>query len=120
MPNYTHLATGVAAAITAVLMMIGWQHFNPQPTMAKVDIIGIIAAQQKHLEAQMKPGMDEKAQAAVIESASSFGRKLDSALKRVSAECRCTLLNSVAIVKDAPAAIHDYTERLRQLAELEQ
>ena len=86
--------------------------------MAKVDIIGIVTAQQKSLSAQMKPGMDQKAQAEIIESASRFGRLLDAALTQVAGECQCTLINAAAIIKDAPAgATPDYTQRVSALAQ---
>ncbi len=71
--------------------------------VAKVDIIGIVTSQQKSLAAQLKPGMDEKAQAALIDQASRFGKQLDVALAQVVDECKCTLINAAAIVRDAPS-----------------
>lgn len=116
MSTFAHLVTGTVAATAAIVAMAGWQHFHPVPMMAKVDIIGIVTAQQKSLAAKMKPGMDQKAQAEIIESASRFGKNLDVALTQVASECKCTLINSAAIIKDAPGTTYDYTQRVRQLA----
>lgn len=116
MSTFAHFVTGTVAATAAIVAMAGWQHFHPAPMMAKVDIIGIVTAQQKSLAAQMKPGMDQKAQAEIIESASRFGKNLDVALTQVASECKCTLINSAAIIKDSPGTTYDYTQRVRQLA----
>ena len=116
MPAFAHFVTGVVATTAAIAAMGGWQHFNPSPAMAKVDIIGIVSMQQKSLAAQMKPGMDEKSQAAIIESASRFGRQLDAALAQVASECACTIINAAAVIRDSPkAAMADYTERVKLL-----
>lgn len=112
-----HITTGVIAATVAITSMIGWQHFHPAAPVAKVDIIGIVTSQQKSLAAQLKPGMDEKAQAALIDQASRFGKQLDVALAQVVNECKCTLINAAAIVRDAPSgATRDYTTRVTELA----
>jgi len=116
MSTFAHFVTGAVAATTAIAVMAGWQHFHPAPMMAKVDIIGIVTSQQKILAAQMKPGMDQKAQAEIIDSASRFGKNLDVALTQVANECKCTLINSAAIIKDSPSTTYDYTQRVRQLA----
>ena len=116
MSTFAHFITGTVAATTAIAFMAGWQHFHPAPMMAKVDIIGIVTSQQKILAAQMKPGMDQKAQAEIIESASRFGKNLDVALTRVASECKCTIINSAAIIKDSPSTTYDYTQRVRELA----
>ncbi len=116
MPTFAHFVTGVVATTAAIAAMGGWQHFNPSPAMAKVDIIGIVSMQQRSLAAQMKPGMDQKAQAGIIESASRFGKNLDVALTQVASECKCTLINSAAIIKDSPSTTYDYTQRVRELA----
>ena len=115
MPNFAHFVTGTIAATAAIAFMAGWQHYHPAPMMAKVDIIGIVTAQQKNLAAQMKPGMDQKAQAEIIESASRFGKRLDVALTQVASECKCTIINSAAIIKDSPSSTYDYTQRVREL-----
>lgn len=112
-----HIATGTLATIVAIGSVAGWQYFR-QPPLAKVDIIGIVSAQQKSLAAKLKPGMDEKAQAALIDQASRFGKQLDAALAQVSSECQCTLINAAAIVRDAPSgALRDYTQRVTELAQ---
>src|SRR3989304_1487878 len=116
MQNVAHFVTGAVAATAAIVVMAGWQHFHPAPMVAKVDIIGIVTSQQKNLAAQMKPGMDQKAQAEIIESASRFGKNLDVALTQVASECKCTLINSAAIIKDSPRTTFDYTQRVRELA----
>lgn len=117
MSTLAHIITGVVSATVAIVAIAGWQYFHPAPAMAKVDIIGIVTSQQKNLTAQMKPGMDQKTQAEIIASASRFGKQLDVALTQVASECKCTLINSAAIVKDAPAgATHDYTQRVAELA----
>ncbi len=116
MPTFAHFVTGTIAATAAIAVMAGWQHFHPAPMMAKVDIIGIVTSQQKSLAAQMKPGMDQKAQAEIIESASRFGKRLDVALTQVASECKCTIINSAAIIKDSPSTTYDYTQRVRELA----
>ena len=116
MSTFAHFITGTVAATAAIVAMAGWQHFHPAPMMAKVDIIGIVTSQQKKLAAQMKPGMDQKAQAEIIESASRFGKKLDVALTQVASECKCTIINSAAIIKDSPSTTYDYTQRVRELA----
>lgn len=112
-----HLTTGVIAATVAITSMIGWQHFHSAAPIAKVNIFGIVTAQQKSLAAQLKPGMDEKAQTALIDQASRFGNQLDVALAQVASECKCTLINAAAIVRDAPSgATRDYTSRVTELA----
>jgi len=116
MSIFAHFVTGAVAATAAIVVMAGWQHFHPAPMVAKVDIIGIVTSQQKTLAAQMKPGMDQKAQAEIIESASRFGKNLDVALTQVASECKCTLINSAAIIKDSPSTTFDYTQRVRELA----
>lgn len=111
-----HIVSGVTSAALAVSFMALWQHYHPSPTLAKVDIYGIVNAQQKSLAAQMKPGMDPKAQAAIIDAASRFGKQLDSALNQVSADCKCTIINAAAIIKDSPTnRIVDYTQRVDAL-----
>ncbi len=115
MPTLAHLVTGTVAATAAIVVMAAWQHYHPAPMMAKVDIIGIVTTQQKSLAAQMKPGMDQKAQAGIIESASRFGRRLDVALTQVAGVCKCTLINSAAIIKDSPGSTYDYTQRVSEL-----
>lgn len=113
-----HTTTGAVAATVAIAVMVGWQHFHPVAPVAKVDIIGIVTSQQKSLAAQLKPGMDEKAQAALIDLASHFGKQLDAALAQVVAECQCTLINAAAIVRDAPSgATRDYSVRVSELAQ---
>ena len=102
MSTFAHFVTGIVGTTTAIAIMAGWQHFHPAPLMAKVDIIGIVSSQQKSLTAQMKPDMDQKAQAEIIESAARFGKKLDVALTQVASECKCTIINSAAIIKDSP------------------
>src|SRR3990167_8950224 len=97
MSTFAHFVTGVVAATAAIAVMAGWHHFHPAPMVAKVDIIGIVTSQQKTLAAQMKPVMDQKAQAEIIESASRFGKNLDVALTQVASECKCTLINSAEI-----------------------
>ena len=117
MSTLAHIITGVISATAAIATMSVWQHFHVPPNMAKVDIIGIVTTQQKSLSAQMKPGMDQKAQAAIIESAARFGKQLDAALTQVAAECNCTIINAAAIIKDSPAnRIFDYTQRVDTLA----
>ena len=116
MSTLAHLTTGVVSATVTIAVLAGWQHFHPAPAMAKVDIIGIVTSQQKRLAAQMKPGMDQTAQTEIIESASRFGKQLDAALTQVASECRCTLINSAAIIKDSPGATYDYTQRVTELA----
>lgn len=112
-----HITTLVISVTVSIATMAVWQHYHPAPIMAKADIMGILLAQQKSLSAQMKPGMDQKAQAAIIESASRFGKQLDAALTQVAAECNCTIINSAAIVKDAPSnRTVDYTQRVNALA----
>ncbi len=112
-----HFTTGVIAASVSIATMAGWQHFHPAAPVAKVDIIGIVTTQQKSLAAQLKPGMDEKAQAALIDQASRFGKQLDTALAQVVDECKCTLINAAAIVRDAPSgATRDYSTRVAELA----
>lgn len=116
MSVFAHITTGAIAASLAIASIAGWLHFHPSSPVAKVDIIGIVTAQQKSLAAKLKPGMDEKAQAALIEQASRFGKQLDLALAQVSGECRCTLINAAAVVRDAPnGALRDYTTRVREL-----
>jgi hypothetical protein len=118
MSKIAHITTGVVSAVLALSAIIVWNHFHPAGTVAKVDIIGIVTAQQKSLAAKLKPGMDEKAQSELINQASRFGKQLDSALAQVADECRCTLLNSAAVVRDAPAgALRDYTQRVAELAQ---
>lgn len=113
-----HTTTGAIAATVAIAVMAGWQHFHPVAPVAKVDIIGIVTSQQKSLAAQLKPGMNEKAQAALIDQASHFGKQLDAALAQVVAECQCTLINAAAIVRDAPSgATRDYSVRVSELAQ---
>jgi len=116
MSTFAHFVTGTISATAAIAVMTGWQHFHPAPMMAKVDIIGIVTSQQKSLAAQMKPGMDQKAQAEIIESAARFGKRLDVALTQVASECKCTIINSAAIIKDSPSTTFDYTQRVRELA----
>ncbi|MDP2761323.1 MAG: hypothetical protein Q8O64_13165 [Sideroxyarcus sp.] len=111
-----HITTGVIAATVAITSILGWQHFHPAVPIAKVDIIGIFTSQQKSLAAQLKPGMDKKAQAALIEQASRFGKQLDAALAQVVGECKCALINSAAIVRDAPeGATRDYSNRVVEI-----
>lgn len=113
-----HIITGVVSVTVAIAVFAGWQHYHPAPRMAKVDIIGIVTSQQNSLSALMKPGMDQKAQAEIIESASRFGKLLDAALTQVASECQCTLINAAAIIKDAPAGVTaDYTRRVSALAQ---
>ncbi|MBU1689503.1 MAG: hypothetical protein KJ958_06470 [Gammaproteobacteria bacterium] len=116
MSTFAHFVTGAVAVAAAIVVMAGWQHFHHAPMMAKVDIIGIVTSQQKSLAAQMKPGMDQKAQAEIIESASRFGKRLDVALTQVASECKCTIINSAAIIKDSPSTTYDYTKRVLELA----
>ena len=92
----THITTGTLAAAFAIGSIAGWNHFHSSDSVAKVDILGIINSQQKSLAARLKPGMDEKAQTALIDEAARFGKKLDAALAQVVSECRCTLLNSAS------------------------
>lgn len=116
MKGIGHLVTGVISTATAILAVLGWQHYHPSQSIAKVNIIGIVTAQQKNLSGQLKPGMDEKAQSALIAQASQFGKQLDSALGKVAAECNCTLINAAAIVRDAPGgALPDYSARVEEL-----
>jgi hypothetical protein len=116
MTTLAHITTGVVSATGAILVFAVWQLTHSSLPLAKVDILGIVASQQKNLTAQMKPGMDQKAQAEIIESASRFGKQLDLALTQVAGECKCTLMNSAAIVKDSPqAAVPDYTQRVTAL-----
>ena len=115
MTTFAHIITGMVAATTAIMAVAVWQHFHPAPSLAKVDIVGIVSSQQKAFAAQLKPGMDQKAQAAIIQAASQFGKNLDAALTSVAGECKCTIINSAAIIKDSPNAIHDYTQRVRDL-----
>ncbi len=118
MSVFAHITTGAIAASLAIASIAGWLHFHPSGPVAKVDIIGIVTAQQKSLAAKLKPGMDEKAQSELINQASRFGKQLDSALAQVADECRCTLLNSAAVVRDAPSgALRDYTQRVAELAQ---
>ncbi len=117
MSALAHFTTGVISATVAIATMAIWQHFHPAPNMAKVDIISIVTAQQKSLTAQMKPGMDQKTQAAIIESAARFGKQLDAALTQVAAGCNCTIINAAAIIKDSPSnRIDDYTQRVNTMA----
>lgn len=114
-----HLVTGLLSATLAISSVAIWQHFHKSGALAKVDIYGIVNAQQKSLSAQMKPGMDKDAQAAIIESATRFGKQLDTALNQVANECGCTLINAAAIIKDVPTTtnrIVDYTQRVSMLA----
>jgi len=114
----THITTGTLAAALAIGSVAGWHYCHPSGPVAKVDIIGIVSAQQKSLAAKLKPGMDEKDQAALIDQATRFGKQLDAALAQVVSECRCTLINSAAIVRDAPSgALRDYTRRVTELAQ---
>ncbi len=116
MSNIAHVITGTLSATIAIAVIAGWQHLHPSAPVVKVDIIGIVTAQQKTLAAQLKPGMDKAAQAAIIDQASRFGKRLDMALTQVSEECKCTIINSVAIIKDAPAGgTRDYTQRVTEL-----
>lgn len=112
-----HVTTGVASAATAIAIIFFWPHTHPAAPLAKVDIIGIVSSQQKNLAAQLKPGMNEQAQAALIAEATRFGKRLDAALLQVVSECKCTLINSAAIIRDAPSGtIRDYSERIADLA----
>ena len=112
-----HIITGTLSAAVAIATVAFWLNFHGTPTLAKVDIIGIVTAQQKSLSAQMKPGMDQKAQAAIIEAAARFGKQLDAALTQVASECQCTIINAAAIIKDSPTKrIFDYTQRVNTLA----
>lgn len=112
-----HIITGTLSAAAAIATVAFWLQLHVPPNMARVDIIGIVTAQQKSLSAQMKPGMDQKAQAAIIEAAARFGKQLDAALTQVAAECNCTIINAAAIIKDSPTKrIFDYTQRVNTLA----
>ena len=113
-----HITTGVIAATVSIASIVGWQYFHPAAPIAKVDIIGIVTTQQKSLAAQLKPGMDEKARAALIDQASRFGKQLDAALAQAADECQCALINSAAIVRDAPSGVtRDYSARVAELAQ---
>ena len=114
----THITTGTLAAAFAIGSIAGWNNFHSSDPVAKVDILGIVTSQQKSLAAKLKPGMDEKSQAALIDQATRFGKQLDAALAQVASECRCTLINSAAIVRDAPSgALRDYTQHVTELAQ---
>lgn len=118
MSKIAHISTGVVSAVLAFSATLVWNHFHLSSPVAKVDIIGIVTSQQKSLAAKLKPGMDEKAQSELINQASRFGKQLDLALAQVADECRCTLLNSAAVVRDAPSgALRDYTKRVAELAQ---
>lgn len=115
MTTIAHIITGTVSATVAIVAIAGWQHYHPVSAMGKVDILGIVAAQQQSLTAKMKPGMDAKAQADIIQSASNFGKSLDVALTAIASECKCTIINAAAVIKDAPNAIPDYTANVRAL-----
>ena len=111
-----HIATGAISAAVTIFTIAGWQHYHPTAPVAKVDILSIVNAQQKLLAAQLRPGMDRAAQAAVLDQAARFGKRLDAALTQVSEECKCTILNSATIIKDAPTGgTRDYSPRVNEL-----
>ncbi len=111
-----YFATGLISTLVSIFFMLAWLHYHPAQRIGKVDVLSILQAQQKQLESQVKPGMDEAAQKALIASATLFGKNLDLALGKVSAECGCVLLNSAAIVKDPSGSVlSDYTDRVRMI-----
>lgn len=119
MSKVAHVITGAISAALAVVVIAGWQHWHATSQLGKVDIIGMVTSQQKSLSAQLKPGMDEKAQAALVTQATAFGKQLEVALKQVSNECNCTLINAAAIVMDAPmGAMLDYSNRVNELIQV--
>lgn len=116
MSKVAHFVTGGIAVVSAVAVIAGWQHWHASSQFGKVDIIGMVTAQQKSLSAQLRPGMDEKAQSALVAQATEFGKQLEVALKKVSGECNCTLINAAAVVMDAPSgSMRDYSSRVNEL-----
>lgn len=77
--------------------------------------------QKASFEKMLKPGMTQQEQDAVLGAAKSYAARLNRAMAQISAECKCAVLNSDAILempKEADlSGIQDYTARARQLIE---
>ena len=116
-----NIITWALSVVAACIIGGAWVYTHPQPRIARVDMNALFADQKASFQKMLKPGMTDQEQAAVLETAKKYAVHLNQAVKQISAECRCAVLNSDALLEmpnDASlSGIHDYTARARQIIE---
>lgn len=95
-----------------------WLRAHPSPRLVRVDVGSLFEEQKKTLATRLKPGMTEEEQKAIFLVAADYGKQVDEALNTIANECRCGVLNTVALIRMpevAETGIPDATDRVRQL-----
>lgn len=113
-----HIYTWLASIIAVIVIAAAWLTIKPLPKMVRVDIGEIVKEQQETVAKELKPGMSQDAQQALLAKVAANAQKLSDAVQSLSAECRCAVLNSAAIIatpEGSAGGVPDATERLRAL-----
>ena len=111
-------ATGFLSVLVSCALGLAWIHSHPVPRLVRVDVGSLFEEQKKTLVARLKPGMTEDEQKAIFKVAADYGKQIDVALSTLANECKCAVLNSVALVRtpeSSETGIADATDRVRQL-----
>lgn len=112
------LAMGFVSVFVSCSVGYAWLRANPSPRLVRVDVGSLFEEQKKTLAAKLKPGMSEDDQKAIFLAAADYGKKVDEALSTIANECRCSVLNTAALVRMpeiAETGIPDATDRVRQI-----
>ena len=116
-----NIITWALSVAAACIIGAAWIYTHPQPKIARVNMTMLFNDQKASFEKMLKPGMTQQEQDAVLGAAKSYAARLNRAMAQISAECKCAVLNSDAILempKEADlSGIQDYTARARQLIE---
>lgn len=116
-----NIITWALSVAAACIIGGAWIYTHPQPRIARVDMSALFSDQKAAFDKMLKPGMTEQEQQAVLGAAKNYAARLNRAMVRIAAECKCAVFNSDAILempKEADlSGIPDYTARARQLIE---
>lgn len=111
-----HVITWALSVLSACIVGWAWIHTHPTPSFVTVDVNALVKAETGLLAQAVKPDATKEQQEAAIRRASEFGKKLDDAIARLTAECGCVVVNAAAIVaQPANMPVRDATQRVKVL-----
>lgn len=113
-----YIITWAASVLSAGIIGAAWNYTHPAPRMVRVNLTDIVAEHTKQLESKIKTSTTDEEKQAVLQLATSYGKRLDGAIATLAHECRCAVLNDAAILRvsgDGEIGIPDMSWRVKDL-----
>lgn len=114
----SHIVTWAVSVVSACMIGAAWIQTHPMPKMVLVDIKTLFDEEARDFVSKAQGG-SQNDQAAILEKVQQRTKLIEHSIQQLSAECRCAVVNSAAVVQLPPTArdagIHDMTWRVREM-----